>query len=406
MACADLRHRGYLCDRITHQEVMAHSGTKFLGNLVAGDYSLLWISTPSDWYMRTPGKRAGPHWERIRNWLVKARALRMRVVLFGPPGYMWRMTPIRDALEDMNMHVVRMRLCHFGIKYDKRGDMPSGTYIQVASTYPIPTTLWRCRCKDHTQHVLDWYGQDAQHAEWRDKTLRIMIQRFLDQALTRKPKFINGNVYLNVFTRTDHNVQSYRTTAQNGPKWDTVVRRVTYDLDKQVVVQDIKVKDQPTGYDWHAPLPQGVRNISTRLYWEPIEPETETMLGTERPQSKKARKPITGVILDDYSSPSPTCDCEGDLPPVPNFPILNDAETPAETPPSTGACAFPTEARIKQKERLKADKEAGIKPKKQKKHVEPGNDDCGDDLRGLGETTITLAEDADHDELDSDDDVF
>eukprot|EP00959_Pyramimonas_sp_CCMP1952_P353349 7402947-Pyramimonas_sp.AAC.1 len=46
---------------------------------------------------------------------------------------------------------------------------------------------------------------------------------------------------------------------------------------------------------------------------------------------------------------------------------------------------LPTESRIKQKEKLKAEKEAGIKPRRIKKHVEDGNDDCGAELSGLGQ---------------------
>eukprot|EP00959_Pyramimonas_sp_CCMP1952_P282534 5905398-Pyramimonas_sp.AAC.1 len=42
---------------------------------------------------------------------------------------------------------------------------------------------------------------------------------------------------------------------------------------------------------------------------------------------------------------------------------------------------LPTES----KERLKAEKEAGIKPRRIKQHVEDGNDDCGDDLSRLGQ---------------------
>ena len=108
MACADLRHRGFLRDRITHQEVLAHTGTQFLGNLLSGDYQLLWVSTPAAWHIKTPGKRAGPHWDRIRNYLVKAKSLGIRIVMMGPPGYMWHMTPIRDAIEDMQLRVTRM----------------------------------------------------------------------------------------------------------------------------------------------------------------------------------------------------------------------------------------------------------------------------------------------------------
>ena len=76
-----------------------------------------------------------------------------------------------------------------------------------------------------------------------------------------------------------------------------------------------------------------------------------------------------------------------------------------------GANSFPTEARLRQKEKLKRDKEAGIKPKKRKKIVEPGNDDCGDDLSGLGSDITLLScdvipEDIHDDSEDSDADLF
>ena len=66
-ASAELRTRGYLCDRITHTEVMTSEGTKYLGALLSGDYTMLWVATPSDWYVRLPGKRAGPHYQRIKS---------------------------------------------------------------------------------------------------------------------------------------------------------------------------------------------------------------------------------------------------------------------------------------------------------------------------------------------------
>eukprot|EP00959_Pyramimonas_sp_CCMP1952_P439792 9207318-Pyramimonas_sp.AAC.1 len=77
-ACAELRAHGYMCDRITHTEVMTSIGTQHLGALFSGDYQLSWVATPADWYVRLPGKRAGPHYQRIQN-LMKARALRMTI---------------------------------------------------------------------------------------------------------------------------------------------------------------------------------------------------------------------------------------------------------------------------------------------------------------------------------------
>eukprot|EP00959_Pyramimonas_sp_CCMP1952_P201011 4203971-Pyramimonas_sp.AAC.1 len=72
-ACSELRARGYMCDRITHAEVMTSTGTQYLGALLSGDYQLLWVATPADWRVWLPGKRAGLHCQRIQNLMVKAR---------------------------------------------------------------------------------------------------------------------------------------------------------------------------------------------------------------------------------------------------------------------------------------------------------------------------------------------
>ena len=52
---------------------------------------------------------------------------------------------------------------------------------------------------------------------------------------------------------------------------------------------------------------------------------------------------------------------------------------------SSKSCQIlPTDARIRQKDRLMKLKVAGLKPKKKNIHTEPGQDDCGDDISGLG----------------------
>eukprot|EP00959_Pyramimonas_sp_CCMP1952_P157504 3294004-Pyramimonas_sp.AAC.1 len=58
-----------------------------------------------DWYVRTPGKRVAPHWSRIQNFLTKARKLRMTIIVLCPPGYVWKLSPIRDTLEDLKLTV-------------------------------------------------------------------------------------------------------------------------------------------------------------------------------------------------------------------------------------------------------------------------------------------------------------
>ena len=134
-ACQDLRKRGYTCDRITHNELMTSVGTEYLGAIIGGEYAMIWIGTPADWYVRTPGKRMSTHWQRIQNILIKASKLRSKIIMFGPPGYVWKVSAIHDTIEDLKLSTVRMRLCHFGTKFNPHDSTPSGTYMQVATSF-------------------------------------------------------------------------------------------------------------------------------------------------------------------------------------------------------------------------------------------------------------------------------
>eukprot|EP00959_Pyramimonas_sp_CCMP1952_P014656 310525-Pyramimonas_sp.AAC.2 len=79
--------------------------------------------------------------------MSKARALRMTIALVGPPGYFWKRDPMRDAVEDLDLQVMRMRFCRFGLEHDRANTLPSGSHLQVATTRArIPTSLWRCAC--------------------------------------------------------------------------------------------------------------------------------------------------------------------------------------------------------------------------------------------------------------------
>ncbi len=65
---------------------------------------------------------------------------------------------------------------------------------------------------------------------------------------------------------------------------------------------------------------------------------------------------------------------------------------------------FPTEARLRRKDVLKDIKEKGEKPNKRRKHVEEGNDDCGDSLKGLGPDVVLLGLDIQPDDDSGDED--
>eukprot|EP00959_Pyramimonas_sp_CCMP1952_P364543 7633933-Pyramimonas_sp.AAC.1 len=73
--------------------------------------------------------------------------------------------------------------------------MPSGSYLQVATTYTrIPTDLWRCTCQavgksaQLAERELDWYGPGARKAEWRNTTLANVTARLIDEIVLHKAK--------------------------------------------------------------------------------------------------------------------------------------------------------------------------------------------------------------------------
>eukprot|EP00959_Pyramimonas_sp_CCMP1952_P394385 8263840-Pyramimonas_sp.AAC.1 len=46
---------------------MTSTGTQYFGGLLSGGYQLLSVARPAGWPARLPGKRAGPHVQRIQN---------------------------------------------------------------------------------------------------------------------------------------------------------------------------------------------------------------------------------------------------------------------------------------------------------------------------------------------------
>eukprot|EP00959_Pyramimonas_sp_CCMP1952_P066133 1380733-Pyramimonas_sp.AAC.1 len=137
------------------------------------------------------------------------------------------------AIEDLDLQVMRVRCCHFGLKYDRSSKLPSGSYLQVATTHTrIPTNSWRCTCQTAgkpaqlAEHELDWHGQGAQKAEWRNETLAVMTARLIDQVELYKTQRNHASAaHLKIHTRVDKGARTYVQSPKNGPEWDHIARR-------------------------------------------------------------------------------------------------------------------------------------------------------------------------------------
>ena len=77
----------------------------------------------------------------MRNVLAQAKALRTNIIMFQASGRARHATPARDALEDIGVNIVRMRLRHFGIKRNCRDGAPSRSRAQVASARTLSFIL-------------------------------------------------------------------------------------------------------------------------------------------------------------------------------------------------------------------------------------------------------------------------
>ena len=93
--------------------------------------------------------------------------LNTQVVLYGPPGYFWKIQNISEIISDLRLHFDKMRLCYFGYKYDKNGP-PSATAMKFATNMKYTKRQWNCPCRlPHDKHIKDWYGHTDNKAEWR-----------------------------------------------------------------------------------------------------------------------------------------------------------------------------------------------------------------------------------------------
>jgi hypothetical protein len=226
--------------------------------------------------------------------------LNMFIVVFGPPGFLWKVPNIKETLSYMT--VMKLRLCHAQDKFDTQNAKPSGSFLRLATNAKIDTRQFECKCKVQiTDHILDWYGREQERAEWRKTMSSKYIKLVCDTLASTTPTFISC------------------------------------------------------------------------------------------------------IILDDVISPSPIpASIAAEIEISDNEPTLSGrSDFRLE---NNEATVYPTEARVRQKERLKTMKAAGLKPKKKPQVIEAGNDDCGDDISGLGADVFLLGFDYMEEDIDSSDD--
>ena len=83
------------------------------------------------------------------------------------------------------------------------------------------------------------------------------------------PREVWPPVAMKKWRRVDPQANRFRTSNSAGPMWSDVVRRVTRDLATGNVIEDSLVTGDESSKGLHRPLPRGVHNIETTLYYRP-----------------------------------------------------------------------------------------------------------------------------------------
>ena len=83
------------------------------------------------------------------------------------------------------------------------------------------------------------------------------------------PREVWPPVAMKKWRRVDPQADRFRTSNSAGPMWSDVVRRVTRDLATGNVIEDSLVTGEESSKRLHRPLPRGVHNIETTLYYRP-----------------------------------------------------------------------------------------------------------------------------------------
>ena len=91
--------------------------------------------------------------------------------------------------------------------------------------------------------------------------------------------------------RMDYNVSTYQGTGPDGPDWLKVWRRLTWDIDANQLIGDELGEAILTDAEIYAPLPEGVKNVRTRLYYERDDGQHEEHAEPEQPESPAAEGP-------------------------------------------------------------------------------------------------------------------
>ena len=166
--------------RLSHFEVLTHSGQEHFNKLLQGQYTHLWISLPRKRHERAAEQKHHskqskdvPHQARLHSYIETAVKQKTPVFMFGTPGNAW--TPYESLVKAQPFNTQCLRCCSLNLRCDTAVPTPSRSYAKLCSSIKLPNN-WPCTCQcPWSNHILDWKGSDLAHSRFRSLARQMLV---------------------------------------------------------------------------------------------------------------------------------------------------------------------------------------------------------------------------------------
>ena len=328
-----LQNVGWKAIRFSPHQINTGTTANVGQDITKGLYDLLWIDMP------LPGRhiakdRMHSALTQLCRWLQLASECGVPAGLFGAFGNNWKHTALLTLVSEHNFAKSYHRACHFKLKLNKQQTQPSKICFVYLGNPRAQSHICKCQVAQN-EHRMDWSTHDASISRRpRMQLQQTIAQEVLKQLVIQQANAITGR-------SLHHDTPDSNIVDQNPEVYPTITTQYAECCTCQLLM--------PVG-------------ISHCLVCD--EPFHNSFVATTSNGSKEVPADVARATHDGSTANQPAV-----WPP--------DVPQPFQS--------YPTEERMRQKQRLKKMKEAGIKPRTRAVHVEEKYDDCGTDTSALSE---------------------
>ena len=355
--------------------------------LSRGMFCFLWITLPSATRMSAWGSAGtDARLRQIRAWMEIASKSNVPAVLYGFFGKIWEGDILQRLLIDSLVHKSIHRWCHFGVRLWQDGTVdgpraqPSARAIRMFSTFHFPSHL--CDCPPNTEHYADT-KTDNHNGRGRSRAERALLNELLTTLVrlgrlgpSRAPESNNNN--------KSNNQRLVRAGLSESLPSNSIPE------------SGFQLSCQSSSVISNTPPQTGTGSRS----------HVQEEIGQRRLENSHG----VGDLLTSLEGNGSRSQLRGSSVQSNGNNTAHQHNTPPPSNDNTNIQpAYPTDQRERQKQAEQHRKATNTQPtqrRKLKKHVEDHHDDCGEDLRGLGEAALWSEcqddiQDSEQDEVDN-----